>query len=85
MKPLAIVVAVLALVPVAWGAEKAERGRMQAVIVEKGPPVDGTLQSALWEKCPPLPLGQCTSAKPGPLETTARVLFGPARLYVAFE
>jgi len=58
---------------------------VRAVVVEKGPPIDGTLASPLWQKCPPLPLGQCTSPRPGPFETTARVLFSPTHLYVAFE
>lgn len=66
-------------------AVKAERGLMQAVIVEKGPPVDGTLQSPIWRECPPLVLGECTTDKPGPMKTTARVLFDPTHLYVAWE
>ncbi|MFP4055990.1 MAG: GDSL-type esterase/lipase family protein [Candidatus Brocadiia bacterium] len=68
----------------AWGAPAPQRGTMQATHVEKGPPMAGTLDSPLWKRCPPLPLGQCTSERPGALETTARVLFGPTHLYVAF-
>lgn len=43
----------------------AKRGLMQAVIVEKGPEIDGTLKSPAWQACPPLVLGECTSDKPG--------------------
>ena len=64
---------------------RAERGLMQAVIVEKGPPIDGTLGSPIWQKCPPLVLGECTTEKPGAMKTTARVLFDPTHLYVAWE
>jgi lysophospholipase L1-like esterase len=63
----------------------AKRGLMQAVIVEKGPEIDGTLKSPVWQACPPLALGECTSDKPGPLATTARVLFDATRLYVSFD
>ncbi|KPK81658.1 MAG: hypothetical protein AMJ81_10460 [Phycisphaerae bacterium SM23_33] len=66
-------------------ALKPQRGLMQVVIVEKGPPIDGTLGSPVWAKCPPLPLGECTTDKPGPLKTTARVLFDATRLYVAWQ
>jgi len=71
-----------------WAAETAapaKRGLMQAAIVQKGPPIDGTLQSPVWQACPPLPLGECTTAKPGPAATTARVLFDATHLYVAFD
>ncbi len=61
------------------------RGLMQAVMIEKGPPIDGTLDSPIWASCPPLVLGECTSEKAGPAATTARVLFGPTHLYVAWE
>ena len=63
---------------------RAERGLMQAVIVEKGPPIDGTLDSPIWGKCPPLVLGECTSDKPGAMKTTARVLFDATKLYAAW-
>ena len=56
----------------------------QAVIVEKGPPIDGTLDSPIWGKCPPLVLGECTSDKPGAMKTTARVLFDATKLYAAW-
>lgn len=61
-----------------------QRGLMQAVMVEKGPPIDGTLDSPIWSKCPPLALGECTGEGPGPARTTARVLFGPRHVYVAW-
>jgi len=48
---------------VATAAEK--RGVTQAVIVEKRPEVDGMLKSPVWQQCPPLELGECTSDKPG--------------------
>ncbi len=61
------------------------RGATQAVVVEKGPEIDGTLKSPLWQQCPPLELGECTAEKPGPFKTSARLLFDATRLYVAFE
>jgi hypothetical protein len=64
---------------------KAERGKMQAVMVEKGPSIDGTLKDALWQKCPALELGECTGKGAGPMQTAARVLFDPTTLYVAFQ
>ena len=87
MKPTAVVTWILASCVLARGAApvEAQRGRVSATIVEKGPPIDGTLASPVWRRCPPLELGECTSERPGPLKTTARVLFDAARLYVAFE
>ena len=63
---------------------KPRRGRMKAVVVQKGPPIDGRGDGGVWATCPPMPLGACTSEQPGPLKTTARVLFGPKRLYVSW-
>ena len=63
----------------------AKRGLVQAVVVDKGPPIDGTLKDPAWAKCPPMELGQCSSPKTHPLATTARVLFDATKLYVAFE
>ncbi|KKL54204.1 hypothetical protein LCGC14_2267760, partial [marine sediment metagenome] len=60
------------------------RGEMRAVIVAKGPAVDGTLADPVWAKCPELPLGECTGRGPGMLKTTARVLFDATKLYVGF-
>ena len=72
----------------ARAAEKApakpKRGQMPAVIVEKPPPIDGVGEAGVWAKCPELALGECTTEKPGPMKTTARVLFDATRLYVAF-
>ena len=87
MKPTAVATWILASCVLARGAApvKAQRGRVSATIVEKGPPIDGTLASPVWRRCPPLELGECTSERPGPLKTTARVLFDAARLYVALD
>ncbi len=63
----------------------APRGMLQAVTVEKGPVIDGTLKSPLWSQCPPLLLGELLSDKIGPLKTTARVLLDDKNLYVAFD
>ena len=38
------------------------RGEALAVVVERGPAVDGTMEDPVWDKCPPWPLGECTSA-----------------------
>jgi lysophospholipase L1-like esterase len=65
--------------------EAPARGWLKAVHVEEEPTIDGTLGSPLWEKCPPLELGDVTSERPGPFKTTARVLFGPTRLHVAVD
>lgn len=67
------------------GPPPARRGRVPAVRAAEGPPIDGTLNSPLWRKCPPLALGECTAERAGALKTTARVLFAPTRLYVAFD
>ena len=61
-----------------------ERGKARAVLVEKGPPIDGRGAGAIWATCPPMPLGACTSPQAGAFETTARVLFDATRLYVAW-
>ena len=71
--------------PSAEKAPAAERGLMRAVIVAKGPAIDGTLKDPIWRKCPPLELGRCTSSRSWPLKTAARVLFDATTLYVAFE
>lgn len=63
----------------------ATRGTLTAVILKKGPPIDGTLKSRLWKKCPQLLLGECQSEEIGELKTTARVLFDATHLYVAWE
>ncbi len=65
--------------------EAPQRGRTKAVIVEKGPPIDGVGEAGTWANCPALPLGDCTGVGPGPAKTTARVLFDATRLYVAWQ
>ena len=63
----------------------ATRGRVGAVMVKKGPAIDGTLTSPIWQACPPLRLGMVSTGASGELETTARVLFDPTHLYVAWD
>lgn len=63
----------------------ATRGVLTAVMVKKGPPIDGTLKSPIWQHCPPLVLGEVMSEEIGELKTTARVLFDAKNLYVAWE
>lgn len=58
------------------------RGEAVAVCVEKSPVMDGTLQDPLWEKCPAWPIGTCTSENQQKYATWAKVLFGPAHVYV---
>ena len=64
---------------------KATRGTLEAPMVAKGPPLDGTLNSPVWQKCPPLVLGNVSSEEVGELKTLGRVLFTPTHLYVAWE
>lgn len=65
------------------GGEKPKRGEVRAVMVEKGPTIDGTLKDPLWEKAAVLPLGNVTDAKPGKYETSARLLIDKQFLYIA--
>ncbi|HUS92975.1 MAG TPA: GDSL-type esterase/lipase family protein [Phycisphaerae bacterium] len=69
----------------ALAADGAERGKVQAVIVDKAPPIDGRGAEGAWAKCPPMPLGDCSGTGPGAFETTARVLFDATKLYVAWQ
>ena len=69
----------------AVGPDRPERGLMRAVLVDALPAIDGVGRDGLWAKCPPLPLGECTTEKPGILKTTARVLFTPTHLCVSFD
>ncbi len=62
-----------------------KRGEMAAVTVAEAPALDGVGRTGVWEKCPAMPLGECTSGKPGVSRTSARVLFGPTKLYVSFD
>jgi len=66
-----------------WGsAATAKRGEAAAACVEKGPALDGTMKGPVWEKCPPWPLGACTSENPQKYKTWARVLFDPTHVTV---
>lgn len=95
MKQTMIVVALAGFVALAAGCNGdmgapakeiiATRGVLPAVIVKKAPPIDGTLRSRIWRKCPPLVLGEVMSEEIGQLRTTARVLFDATHLYVAWE
>ena len=69
----------------ATAAAKPARGEAKAVMVDKGPAVDGTLNSPLWQKATVLELRHATSDKPAGLATTARMLFDPTDLYLAVE
>ncbi len=85
-----MVVAVLVVAGCNGGAGPAEpltatRGVAPYVKVKTAPPIDGTLNSPIWQSCPPLVLGQCQSQEIGPLKTTARVLFDDRNLYVAWD
>jgi len=66
-------------------ADVAKRGELSAVIVSKGPAIDGTLNDPIWQACRPLALGKCQSDEIGDLKATARVLFDAKNMYVAFE
>ena len=70
--------------PVAQAAP-AKRGEMTAVMVKKGPALDGVGREGVWATCPPMALGECTTDKPGILKTSARVLFGATKMYVSFD
>jgi len=78
--------AVLALIApcAASGAEPElpRRGEAAAVVVEKGPAIDGTMSDPLWAKCPPWPMGACTSDDPQKYKTRTKVLFGPTHVYL---
>jgi hypothetical protein len=63
----------------------AERGEAKAVMVEKGPALDGTLNDPLWKKAAVLTLGDATSTKPAPLATTAHLLWSPTYLYLGVD
>ena len=93
---LVLIIAVVALMisgcaapepvaPAANAATGAVRGEAKAVMVEKGPAVDGTLNDPLWRKATVLTLGAVTSTKPAVIATTARLLFSPTHLYLGVE
>ena len=80
-----LLVALLTVMPlsvVAAADDGPARGEATAVCVEKGPACDGTLNSPLWEKCPPWPLGACTSADPQKYKTWAKVLIDATHVHV---
>ncbi len=58
------------------------RGRARAVIVKKGPAIDGTMKDPVWRRCPRWPMGACTSGDPLKSATWGRVLFDPTCVYV---
>jgi len=63
----------------------ATRGEVGAVMVSKGPVIDGTLNCKAWQLCPPLKLGKVSSDEIGQLKTIGRVLFDSTHMYVGFE
>jgi len=73
------------VVPVAGAATPVVRGEAKAVMVAKGPAVDGTLNDPLWQKAAALTLGDVTSTKPAVPATTARLLWSPTHLYLGVE
>jgi hypothetical protein len=75
----------LAFAAVATSASAAERDRVRAVTVPKGPPIDGTLADPAWLKSPKLTLHPTSGFRGDPLATSARVLFDERFMYVAFE
>ena len=58
------------------------RGEAIAVNVEKGPPVDGTMNDPVWKGCPPWPMGACTLENRQKYETWAKMLFDGSYVYV---
>ena len=66
-------------------ADVAKRGELSAVIVSRGPAIDGTLSDPIWQACPPLALGDVQSQQIGELKSSARVLLDGKNLYVAIE
>jgi lysophospholipase L1-like esterase len=78
---MAIMVLVL---PFTTRAEEAlgKRGEARAVMVEKGPVMDGTLNDPLWQKATVLTLGDATNRKPAEFATIARLLWSPTHLYL---
>jgi hypothetical protein len=66
----------------AEAAQTPRRGEAVAVMVEEGPAIDGTMNDPLWAKCPPWPMGACTSDDPQKYKTWVKVLFDPTHIYV---
>ena len=70
-------VGLVLVVGVAYGAEQPKRGAANAVMVEKGPDLDGTMKDAVWAQCPEMPMGSCTGEDLQKYKTWGRVLFSP--------
>lgn len=62
--------------------EAVARGRTAAVLVEKGPALDGTMADPVWSKGALLPMGSCTSDEPVAHKTWARLLFDGTHVYI---
>jgi len=58
------------------------RGEAVAVNLPAGPACDGTMEDATWQKCPPWPLGACTSNNSQRYKTWAKVLFDGTHVHV---
>lgn len=69
----------------ATAAGSVTRGVATAVVVDQAPAMDGTLGSAVWQKCPPLALGMIASTDMGTLQTTAHILFDKQNLYIGWQ
>ncbi len=81
-----VLVGVLVILPsggnVCPAAEPPARGEAVAVVVEQGPACDGRMADALWQKCPPWPMGDCVSGEKPRYATFARVLFDATHVHV---
>lgn len=69
------------MAPVRAG-EPAARGRTAAVMVEKGPALDGAMADPVWAKGALLPMGACTSDDPLAYKTWARLLLDGTHVYI---
>jgi hypothetical protein len=79
-----VLAALLVLTPCVSGKqlESPKRGEAIAVVIEKGPVIDGTMSDPLWSQCKPWPMGDCLSKDPLKHKTWAKVLFDPTNIYV---
>ncbi len=80
MSPAILLVFFLA--PATENLKPPVRGSASAVNVERGPACDGNLEDPLWTKCPPWPLGDCTSESPHKYKTWTRILFDGTHVHV---
>jgi len=86
MKTVLVGIVLFAAAAVGLAQSPVRRGTCPGVSVPKGPAVDGTGKDPIWAKSPELILGDVSTTGPDPKKlTTARVLFGPRRLYVVFK